>query len=163
MREGSIAQAFKGTTDKDLRRVQSRLMSKSAAVMRQLAKEAYQSGSDPWGKSWARNTGATLKRKAALGMGSRPMIATGALFNSLKVRSTGDRISIVIGEGLPYAETVISGNPKNRMFNTKRGNPAPIPARRVLPVYRDGRVTVPNAWWQSMVEPWYEYFGVGRR
>jgi len=138
-----------------MRRHGPRLMYKSSLALRELIRGTFASETDPWGNAWKPLKPATLRERKRRGFEStRKLIRTGALFASINTRVQGDRVKMTAGEGLEYAETQQFGNEFNTMF----GNPAPIPKRRFIPVWKNGRVVMPQPWWDKMLEPWDYFF-----
>jgi hypothetical protein len=132
-----------------------RYMYKSSLVMRELIRDTFRNAVDPWGNAWRPLKPATLRERKRRGFtATKTLIRTGALFESVNTRVSGDRIKMTAGEGLEYAESQQFGNEFNTMF----GNPAPIPKRRFLPVWRNNRVVMPESWWDKMLEPWDNLF-----
>lgn len=93
---------------------------------------------DPWGNAWAALSDVTLSRRR--GTSAQILSDTRRLSNSVNVRASAE--SVEIGTNVVYAAVHQFGNPANRMYNTPRGNPAPIPARPFLPI-RNGGLDLP--------------------
>lgn len=99
---------------------------------------AFRGQHDPWGQPWTPLSAVTQARRR---QGPRPgnnqiLRDNGILANSISAQVSGD--AVIVGTDVVYAAPHQFGNPANRMFNTPRGNPAPIPRRSFLPIRPSG-------------------------
>lgn len=102
--------------------------------------DAFAAEASPFGGSWPDLSPVTKARRAKLGKWPGPMLqmSAGRLAASIFYDATDERV--VLGAPKVYAATHQFGRPDNRMYNTPRGNPAPIPPRPFLPVNAAGEL-----------------------
>lgn len=102
---------------------------------------AFRNESDPWGRPWQPLSPVTLLRRR--GTTAQILRDTGRLANSVNAQVTGSRVKA--GTDVIYAATHQFGRRDNRMYNTPRGRPAPIPPRPFFPVRPGGRPDIDGA------------------
>ena len=84
----------------------------------------------PDGAPWQKLSDATLRRRR--GSSAQILKDTGRLASSISAQPASAH-EVIVGTNVEYAAVHQFGNPANRMYNTPRGNPAPIPPRPFLP------------------------------
>lgn len=91
------------------------------------------------GPGWPQLSPVTVKKRGS----AHPILQQSAGGLASGIIHGGDRNSAWVGAGraFKYAAVHQFGNPQNRMYNTPRGNPAPIPARPFLPMTASGDLT----------------------
>lgn len=84
----------------------------------------------PDGAAWHPLSAATLRRRR--GSSAQILSDTRDLANSISAQPASAH-EVIVGTAIKYAAVHQFGNPNNRMYNTPRGHPAPIPPRPFLP------------------------------
>lgn len=121
------------------------------------------SGHGPNGEAWPANSATTLERKLGKiqskksnvtkpgGLSARGrrahglqkvLFETGALHDRLAKQLVDGGHGILVGTNEPYGAAQQFGNPGNRMYNSPRGHPAPIPPRVWLGVSPPARAQI---------------------
>ena len=84
----------------------------------------------PLGAAWKTLSDVTLQRRR--GSSAKILSDTRILANSISAQPASAH-EVIVGTAVEYAAVHQFGNPNNRMYNTPRGHPAPIPPRPFLP------------------------------
>ena len=123
-----------------------------------LARDAFQHGKDPYGKKWKALQKSTLEafvgrsRKRRKAYGSKPLLRTSALVNSLNWRLVNDPEgpAVAVGASQGYAK-YHQGDPDHPSRNI-------VPQRAFLPTVSRG---LPEAWRDELVDALEAYLAVG--
>jgi phage gpG-like protein len=115
--------------------------------------------SDPWGNPWAPLSQVTLDRRAKADRQSiAKLFDTGKMFGE-GITHDSDALSFSVSikgneiERFPVVHQF--GNPRNKFFN---GPLAPIPARPMLPIRKNGRIDLPSDWIAAIFAPFDDHF-----
>lgn len=121
--------------------------------MLQLVHETFDAEKAPWGAKWRPLRRATLEWRKRKGYRRAPKLnASGWLRAS--IGTTSGRTGFDIHAAAGYSEYQQFGNPENEAWGKKL---APIPARPFLPIRRSGKVDMPDAWWDRVMQHYTEY------
>lgn len=141
-----------------------------------LVQERFKAQSDPWGSAWRPLSETSLELLARGGLKARVKAArrgsaptryamrgsppSGGLGGRRLLQDTGRLLGSLhrpegtskVLTGVVYAAVHQFGNPDNRLPNTARGRPAPIPARPFFPMRKGGGVDLPAAWRDALLD-----------
>ena len=106
------------------------VLDKLAKVVVTRADLSFRGQQSPDGAPWQKLSDATLRRRR--GSSAQILKDTGRLASSISAQPASAH-EVIVGTNVEYAAVHQFGNPANRMYNTPRGNPAPIPPRPFLP------------------------------
>ena len=106
------------------------VLDKLAQVVVTRADLSFRGQQSPDGEPWQKLSAVTLRRRR--GSSAQILKDTGRLASSISAQPASAH-EVIVGTNVEYAAVHQFGNPANRMYNTPRGNPAPIPPRPFLP------------------------------
>ena len=109
-------------------------------ALQNITEDAFAAEASPFGGAWPDLSPVTKARRAKLGKWPGPMLqmTAGGLAASIFYDANDQRV--ILGAPKVYAATQQFGRADNRMYNTPRGHPAPIPPRPFLPVNPAGEL-----------------------
>lgn len=112
-----------------------------ASAMRTATSRRFDAGRDPDGAAWRTLSPTTIsmRRRGRGEGGPRPLLDTGRLRRSITFSATANTLRF--GTNVVYAAAQQFGNQHNRIFGR---TPAPVPARRFLPLSVDGGRLAPE-------------------
>lgn len=126
-------------------------MAEIGATLNDNIRMGFKDSRDPLGTAWKRLSKVTATRRK--GGAGQPLLDTGRLRNSITYRATGN--SVEVGTNVKYATTHQFGAAQGAFGRTRRGGPIPwghIPARPFMPITDNGKVWLPAAWQEAVID-----------
>ena len=109
-------------------------------ALQNITEDAFAAEASPFGGAWPDLSPVTKARREALGKWPGPKLQMTAGGLAASIFYDADATRVVLGAPKVYAATQQFGRADNRMYNTARGHPAPIPPRPFLPVNPAGEL-----------------------
>jgi phage virion morphogenesis protein len=118
-------------------------------ALTELVADSFNQGKDPWGTPWEPLSALTVSRRRR--QSAEPLRDIGLLRASVEAQVSDDSVTVSVGRTDRPAQVHQFGNPRNRFYNTPRGNPAPIPARPFLPIRYPDKVELAGTEYEDVL------------